>query len=75
LEVNTIHQKGSIEIKGAKYGKVEPKFVTAQQKYLSAQQQGLAKLLHKFSKLFSGKLGRYPYKRVHLELQPNDKPV
>jgi len=76
LEVNTIYHHGSIEIKEAKYGKVEPELVAAQQKHLStSQQEQLAHVLHNFSKLFSGMLGKYPYKKVHLELQPNAKPV
>jgi len=73
LEVQTIHHQGSIEME-AKYGKVEPELVTAQ--LLSALQHGeLVNVLHKFSKLFSGMLSKYPYKKVHLELQPNEKPV
>jgi len=76
LEVHTIHHQGSIEIKEAKYGKVEPELVATQQKHLSTSQQGeLAHVLCNFSRLFSGMLGKYPYKKVHLELQPNAKPV
>ena len=48
----------------------------AQQNHLSPEQQAdLAALLSKFPQLFSGKLGHYPRRKVHLELQPNAIPV
>jgi len=76
LETNTISQKGPIEIKESKYGKVDPTFVAAQQKHLSPQQQQeLAALLHKFPKLFGGGLGKYPHWKVHLDLWPDYKSV
>ena len=76
LETSTIQMKGSIEIKEARYGKVEPQLVAEQQQHLSPQQkQELATLLEQFPHLFSGKLGKYLSKQVHLELQPNAKPV
>jgi len=47
LEINTIAQKGPIEIKESKYSRIDPAFVAAQQKHLSPQQQDeLAALLH-----------------------------
>jgi len=32
-------------------------------------------LLHKFPKLFGGGLGKYPHRKVHLDLHPDYKPV
>jgi len=63
-------------LKEAQYTAVDPAHVAAQQKHLSPEQQAdLAALLHKFPQLFSGKLGLYPHRKVHLELQPNAVPV
>jgi len=41
LETNTISQKGPIEIKESKYGKVDPTFVAAQQKHLPPNNKNL----------------------------------
>ena len=57
------------------YEKHDPKAVADQQKHLSpSQRQDLAEILSKFPKLFSGKLGCYPHKKVHLELKADAKP-
>jgi len=69
-------QMGAAEIKQAQYSHVDPAYVAAQQTHLlPEQQEQLATLLSKFPHLFSGKLGHYPHRQVHLELQPNAIPV
>ena len=75
LESHVI-QKGPVQITESKYTKVDPDFVAAQQTHLSPTQQAeLAALLRKFPKLFSGELGKYLGKKVHLDLIPGAKPV
>ncbi len=50
--------------------------VAKAQKHLTPEQQDdLASLLSKYTKLFSGKLGLYPNKKLHFELMPNARPV
>ena len=62
-------------IKESKYERVATDDVASQQKHLSpSQRRDLAKLLHKFDRLFSGKLGCYPHQKVHLDLLPEAKP-
>lgn len=59
----------------SKYESVDPLDVARQQKHLTKRQQDdLAKVLSRFDKLFSGKLGCYPYHKVHLDLKPDAKP-
>jgi hypothetical protein len=63
-------------IKSALYEANDPHVVAQQQKHLTAsQRQDLAVILSKYPKLFSGKLGRYPHRKVHLELREDAKPV
>jgi hypothetical protein len=64
----------SKNIKGSLYEQNDPHHVAKQQTYLStSQRQELEKLLVRFPTRFSGKLGCFPHKKVHLELQPNVK--
>ena len=60
----------------AKYDKVDTAELSAQQQHLTEEQRkDLAFLLSERSKLFSGELGLYPDTKVHLNLQPDAKPV
>jgi hypothetical protein len=62
-------------IKSSLYKQHDPHHVAKQQTHLStSQRQELAQLLARFPKLFSGKLGCFPNKKVHLELKPDAKP-
>ena len=56
----------------SKYEKVDVKEVAKQQTHLTeSQRQDLTNLLSKYTKLFSGQLGKYEGHKVHLELEPN----
>ena len=69
-------EEDPIKIKEAKYEKVKVDDVISQQTHLNCQQkQDLRNLLSKFTTLFSGKLGTYPHKKMHLELIPNAQSV
>jgi hypothetical protein len=62
-------------IESSLYEQHDPHHVAKQHTHLStSQRQELAQLLARFPKLFSGKLGCFPNKKVHLELQPDAKP-
>ena len=64
------------EILDAKYNKTDVKDVVKQQTHVSANsQKDLLELLEKHSKLFSGKLGSYPHKQFHIDVDPDTKPV
>jgi hypothetical protein len=59
----------SKNIKSSLYEQNDPHHVAKQQTYLStSQRQELAKLLVRFPTCFSGRLGCFPNKKVHLEL-------
>jgi hypothetical protein len=62
-------------IKSSHYEQSDPQVVAQQQKHLTTSQRDLALLLSKYPKLFSGKLGRYPHRKVHLELREDAKPA
>jgi hypothetical protein len=63
------------EIKPSDYHEVNVKQVADSCEHLSpVQQKDLCKVLAKFQKLFSGKLGHYPHMKVHLDLQDNAVP-
>ena len=62
-------------ILSSKYEAADVDEVARQQSHLSErQQQQLADVLRKHTKLFSGKLGIFPKRQVHLELIPDAKP-
>ena len=57
------------------YGKVSTEEVSMKQKHLNEEQQcRLQAVLDKRKTLFDGKLGRYPHKQFHIELEPDAKP-
>jgi Reverse transcriptase (RNA-dependent DNA polymerase) len=63
-------------IKSSSYEQHDPHVVAQQQKHLTpSQRQDLAVLLSNYPKLFSGKLGRYPHRKVHLELRKDAQPA
>ena len=64
------------QILDAKYDKVTIDEVIAEQTHLNdAQKEDLHKVLSKFERLFSGKLGVYPHKKFHIDIDPNATPV
>ncbi len=64
------------EILDAKYDKTDVNDVVQQQTHLNdKQKQDLLQLLLKHSKLFSGKLGSYPHKQFHIDIDPDAEPV
>jgi hypothetical protein len=64
----------SKNIKSSLYKQHDPHHLAEQQTYLStSQRQELSKLLVCFPTLFSSKLGCFPNKKVHLELQTGTK--
>ena len=64
------------EILDAKYEKVDTSVVAEQQTHLTpVQRKELADLLKKYARLFSGELGCYPHKKIHLEVDPNAVPI
>jgi hypothetical protein len=67
---------GLVAILDAKYEVVHPDEVAAQQKHLNRQQRrDLAALLKRYPELFNGTLGRYPHRKMHLELIDGATPV
>jgi transposase InsO family protein len=58
------------KIKHAKYEKVEISNVIKEQQHLTKEQRDqLFKVLSSVNRLFSGELGVYPHKKIHLELK------
>ena len=65
----------SAPILDAKYEKVNIDDVVADQTHLSkSQQEDMRQLLKKHERLFNGKLGVYPHKKFHIEVEPNSIP-
>ena len=63
------------QILQADYKPADTDKLTCEQKCLTKNpQEDLAKLLGKFAKLFSGKLGKYEGKKVHLEAEKHAQP-
>jgi hypothetical protein len=64
------------EITESHYEKVDVDAVVKEQKHLIVEQRAkLSSTFHKRTKLFSGKLGFYPHKKMDLELLPGAQPV
>ena len=64
------------EIQASKYEHVSVQEVASQQTHLTLQQQqDLANVLIEYPKLFSGELGLYPHRKVHLELIDGAQPI
>ena len=64
------------QILDAKYKAMDIKQVASQQTHLMKEQQkGLEKVLLKYPQFFDGKLGVYPHRLFHIEVDPNAKPV
>jgi hypothetical protein len=64
------------EITESHYERVDVDAVVKEQTHLSAEQwDKLSTTFRKRNKLFSGKLGFYPHKKMDLELLPGAKPV
>lgn len=60
----------------SKYEKQDVVQVAQDQQHLTQEQRDqLQKVLEEFPTLFNGELGRYPHTKVHLELEPDAKPV
>lgn len=59
----------------ANYKEADPVQVAKEQIHLTKEQQkDLAKLLSKYKRLFSGELGKYEDKKVHLEIEDGAQP-
>ncbi|KAL7450185.1 hypothetical protein ACHAWC_004846 [Mediolabrus comicus] len=64
------------EILDAKYEQVDIDEVVRGQTHLDeTQKQELKELLNEYTKLFDGTLGVYPHKEVHIDVDPDAKPV
>ncbi len=64
------------EILDAKYDKTDVAEVMKELTHLNAHQiADLLQVLQENNKMFNGTLGVYPYKKVHIDIDPNAKPV
>jgi hypothetical protein len=64
------------QILESKYDQVSPAEVAAAQKHLTPEQRkSIETLATKYPRLFSGKLGVYPGRKIHLEVEPGAIPV
>jgi hypothetical protein len=76
IDNDTKDEANLAEILDVKYQKVDVNEVAQQQQHLTQKQRDkLSKLIKKILKLFSGKLGLYPYRKLYLGLVENVKPV
>ena len=65
----------AIEILNAKYDAVSIDEVIEQCNHLNNQQKAsLKQVLQDFPRLFSGKLGVYPHRKFHIDIEPGAKP-
>jgi len=65
----------AIEILDAKYDAVSIEDVVKECTHLTEEQKtDLHTVLSKFQRLFSGKLGVYPHRKFHIELEPGARP-
>ena len=70
----TIHHQAT-NIKHSKYEATSPEEIIKLRKHLHhIQQQQLLNIFEKHSILFSGKLRKYPHKKIHLDIQNNAQP-
>ena len=68
---NSDSQMHAAEIQDSDYHPINIDEIAQSQTHLKKEQRDdLAALLHKFPKLFDGKLRRYPHRKIHLELEP-----
>jgi hypothetical protein len=75
-EENLSDDEFTAEIQAARYGRVAINDVVSKATHLTLeQQQDLKDLLQEFPKLFSGELGRFTGELVHIDIQPDAKPV
>jgi hypothetical protein len=64
------------EILDAKYEKTDEAEVVKGLTHLNAHQKAdLLRVLQENDKVFDGTLGVYPHKKVHIDIDPNTKPV
>jgi hypothetical protein len=64
------------EILDAKYEKTDVAEVMKELTHLNAHQKAdLLQVLQESDKMFNGTLGVYPHERVHIDIDPNAKPV
>jgi len=71
-----IHTVLASEIQESKYEQVSVRKVALQQHHLTQQQcQELALVLQQYPDLFSGKLGLYPYRKIHFDLVDGTQPI
>ena len=65
----------AVEILDAKYDAVSIEDVVKECTHLNEEQKAdLTKVLSKFQRLFSGKLGVFPHRKFHIELEPGARP-
>ena len=64
------------QIKKRKYGVVSVSEDSAEQEHMTAsEKKKLENLLKEFDVVFDRKLGHYPHKQIHLDLEPGSVPV
>jgi hypothetical protein len=75
FQENYVIHHEPIQIKHSKYEATSPEQVIMLQKHLNqTQQQDLLNVLKIHSKLFDGKLGKYPHQKIHLDVKSDAQP-